>query len=102
MFATKVESKPLDFEGSPYPLLIQPIPADKRILPEFYCRLIHQETGLRVPGQFTEEEAKLIQTVTQNWDWLTDKNNLPACAARLLQYLEQLCERTSENEEVAS
>ncbi len=102
MFATKVESKPLNFEGSPYPLSIQPIPADGRILPELECRLIHQETGLRVPGQFTEAEAKLIQTVTQNWDWQTDKNNLPACAARLLQYLEQLCERTSENEEVAS
>ena len=102
MFATKVESKPLDFEGSPYPLSIQLIPADERILPELECHLIHQETGLRVPGQFTEAEAKLIQTVTQDWDWHTDKNNLPACAARLLQYLEQLCERTSENQEVAS
>ena len=102
MFATKVESKPLDFEGSPYPLLIQPIPAEGRILPEFYCHLVHTATGLRVPGQFTEEEAKLIQTVTQDWDWQTDKNNLPACAARLLQDLEHLCEGTSENEEVAS
>jgi hypothetical protein len=90
----RVESNPLDSllpENSNYPLQIQSIPESERISPEFNCRLIHQATGLQVPGQFTAEEATLIQKVTQNWDWRIEKDNKPACAAQLLQFLEQLC-----------
>ncbi|MGH2413573.1 MAG: hypothetical protein ACRDEA_07765, partial [Microcystaceae cyanobacterium] len=97
----RVEPEILSVENSPYPLFIQPIPPSDRLLPELECRLVHQETGLQVPGQFTQAEARLIQAVTQKWDWRVDKHNKPACAGRLLWYLEQLCDSTSKQSSVA-
>jgi hypothetical protein len=93
--------EPLVSEPSDFPLQIQLIPESERISPELGYRLIHQETGLQVPGPFAAAEAQLIQKVTQYWDWRVDKNNKLACAARLLQFLEQLCTPPSDNKEGA-
>lgn len=97
-----MDSEPLPFEDLLYPLVIQIIPPDERILPELSSRLIHRESGLQLPGHFTQTEANLIQKVSQYWDWSIDKNNRPACAARLLQYLEQLCAPPLKNQEEAA
>ena len=101
MFISQIQAKPLSVENSIYPLYIQSVPSNELVLAELGYRLIHQETRLQVPGHFTQEEAKLIQKVTQHWNWHVDKNNRPACATGLLHYLEQLCECASENQEVA-
>lgn len=102
MFARSAETRLPFPDISHQPLTIQPIPPDERLLPKLECRLTNPDTGLRVPGQFTQAEATLIQTVTRNWDWQVDKNNKPACAARLLAYLEQLCHSRPDRQEVAA
>lgn len=101
MVQSKVEPESLPLEDLLYPLVIQIIPPDVRIILELSCRLIHQESGLQLPGHFTQTEANLIQKVSQHWDWSLDKNNKPACAARLLRYLEQLCAPSLKNKEEA-
>jgi hypothetical protein len=84
-------------ETSDYPLQIQPIPESERISLELGCSLIHRESGLHIPGQFTSEDATLIQAVTQDWDWRIEKNNKPACAAQLLQFLQAICAPPADN-----
>ncbi len=104
MIITRVKPDPLDplfTENLDFTIQMQLIPESERISPELAYRLIHQGTGLQVPGQFTAAEVQLIEKVTQDWDWRVDKNNSPACAARLLQFLELLCAPPSENQEGA-
>jgi hypothetical protein len=100
MIISQIQAESLSVEDSSYPLLIQPLAGSERIFPELAYRLIHRESGLQVPGQFTKQEAESIRTVTQNWDWSVDKHRKPACAARLLHFLEQLCSSPSDNQEV--
>ncbi|ACK70854.1 hypothetical protein PCC7424_2434 [Gloeothece citriformis PCC 7424] len=78
-------------EKSSHPLVIEFIPLNERVLPQWEYRLIHHESGLQIPGHFTQTEAQLICQVTRQWDWTVDKNHKPACAAQLLQLLEQVC-----------
>jgi len=100
MMNARVNSDPLELlfaETSDYPLQIQPIPESERISLELDCSLIHRETGLYIPGQFTSEDAALIQAVTQDWDWHIEKNNKPACAAQLLPFLQAICAPPAHN-----
>ncbi|WP_013320654.1 hypothetical protein [Gloeothece verrucosa] len=95
--AIQIELFPI--EDTIYTLIIESIPLNERVLPEWEYRLIHHETGLQVPGQFTKAQAEQIQKVTQQWDWSVDKKNKPACAAQLLQFLEQLCAPSCKKQE---
>jgi hypothetical protein len=101
MIISQILAESLSVEDSSYPLFIQPLQESERIVPELAYRLVHRESGLQVPGQFTKQEAESIRTVTQNWDWSVDKHRKPACATRLLHFLEQLCSSPSDNQEVA-
>ena len=54
--------------------------------------LIHCETGLYVPGQFSQPEADFILKTTSGWDWAVDpKTRIPACNRYLLALLEEVC-----------
>jgi hypothetical protein len=88
------------FEDLSYPLTLELIAPKQRISPELAYHLIHLETGLLVPGSFTQTEAKLIRHISLHWDWRVDKQNKPACAAQLLHLLEELCNSPSVIEEV--
>lgn len=90
-------SYPLLSETSDYPIQIQAISEGERISPALNCHLIHRETGLQIPGQFTAEEASRIQTVTQSWDWRMEKGNKPGCASPLLPFLQALCAPPADN-----
>lgn len=100
MSLISVESSPVSFQNSSYPLNLEIIAPLRRISPELAYHLIHTEIGLQVPGSFTEAEAKLIQHISRNWNWRIDKQNKPACAAQLLHFLEQLCAPSSLKQEV--
>ena len=84
-----------------YPHRLERIEPKERISPELGYRIIHIETGLRIPGVFTEEEATFIQKITLHWDWKVDKKNKPVCAPQLLHLLEQLCNPSSVIKEIA-
>ncbi|WP_013321022.1 hypothetical protein [Gloeothece verrucosa] len=94
-----VQTELFPIEDSIYPLFLEFIPFNERVLPEWEYRLVHGETGLQIPGQFTKAQAELIEKVTRQWDWTVDKKNKPACAAQLLQFLEQLCAPSCKNQE---
>lgn len=59
---------------------------------ERFC-LIHQESGLRIPGQFSYYEAQEVLVVSEKWDWeLLDFNpRTPRCSYRLLCLLNRVC-----------
>lgn len=58
---------------------------------EKFC-LIHQASGLRVPGQFSRAEAEHILRVTEKWDWAIDyRPRTPNCNKRLLSLLTAVC-----------
>jgi len=73
-------------------LRIEVVPVDVTVgYSEKFC-LIHQESGLRVPGQFTSCEAKEILKMTALWDWQVDlKTREPACRHYLVSLLEGIC-----------
>jgi len=93
-----------------YPLEIQAIPLNERIIPELDCLFIHKTSQRAVcsavpkaiAGQFTTVQALYIQTVTGQWNWQVDKSNSPACARNLVRLPEQLCGRTSGERGVGS
>jgi hypothetical protein len=62
--------------------------------PDRYCKLVHYESGLNIPGQFTYDEAKEILLTTRYWDWELDRNRIPRCVERLLPLLENICARS--------
>jgi hypothetical protein len=53
--------------------------------------VIHQESGLSIPGQFTKSEAEAILSATENWDWSLGKDRIPVCSHYLLALLEEIC-----------
>jgi hypothetical protein len=99
-----------------YPLEIQAIPLNERIIPELDCLFIHKTSQRAVcsaapkavseaapkatAGQFTTVQALYIQTITGQWNWQVDKSNSPACPKNLVRLPEQLCGRASEEKEV--
>lgn len=83
-----------DDSSPPYPLQIISIPRDERINPDFICGLIHYESGLKIPGQFTYEEAQEILKTTRHWDFSFDRDKIPKCKERLLGLLEGVCSKS--------
>ena len=91
-----------------YPLEIQAIPLNERIIPELDCLFIHKTSQRAVcsaapkaiAGQFTAVEARYIQSLTKRWNWQVDKSNSPACAKNLVRLPEQVSDHTSEEKEV--
>ena len=75
----------------PYPLQIGYIPGNQRITPLKFCKLVHYESGLNIPGQFTYDEAKEIPETTRYWDWELDRDRIPRCVDRLRSLLENIC-----------
>lgn len=73
-------------------LRIEAIPANVTVgSSERFC-LIHQGSGLRIPGEFTRCEAEQILKVTHDWDWEVDPiTREPGCRYRLLWLLESIC-----------
>ena len=83
----------------PYPLQIKAIPVRERIIPDRYCKLVHLESGLSIPGQFTYPEASEILKITRYWDFSLDQNRIPRCVERLRSLLENVCARDSKGGE---
>lgn len=81
---------------SKYPLSIQPMPEPLQWWSEFRYWLIHDETGLRLPGSWTINEALHVQEVSRFWDWRVEpKSRIPRCQEKIL----ALCERSESNQE---
>lgn len=73
-------------------LRIQAIPAEVAIDSSERFLLIHQQSGLRIPGEFTRCEAEQILKVTHDWDWeVNPVTRKPGCRHRLLWLLESIC-----------
>jgi len=68
-----------------YPLTIEALPDALQWWNEVRYWLIHKDSGLRVPGNFSEKEARRIQDVSKDWDWTVDtRNQKVACGLNLL------------------
>jgi hypothetical protein len=84
-------------------LSIEPIPVNLAVGTEPVFCLVHQPTGLRVPGQFSAQEAECILRVTEGWDWTVNlKTREPACRHRFLWLLEGICKESLVMGEVAA
>ena len=81
-------------ELPPYPLQIKAIPPQNRFKPNNYCKLVHFESGLNIPGQFTYDEAKEILETTRYWDFSLLRDRIPRCVERLRLLLEDVCARS--------
>lgn len=83
------------------PLQIEPVPDNLTVGEEPRFWLIHQESGLRVPGQFSQTEAEYILKATAEWDWeIRHRPRTPKCSNRLLSLLKTVC--TPQTQEVAA
>ena len=79
----------------PYPLQIKAIPYEKRVNPNRYCKLVHYESRLNIPGQFSHDEAKEILETTRYWDFGSrQRQNTAMCRERLRSLLEDVCARS--------
>lgn len=81
----------VDFSKPRYPLQIVAIPQTDRIHPSLICRLVHVESGLRLQGQFSLDEAAKIQESTRFLDFTLDKDRIPRCHKKLKALLENVC-----------
>jgi hypothetical protein len=88
-----VDPPSLDVDLPPYPLQIKAIPDNQRVTPDKFCKLVHYESGLNIPGQFTYDEAKEILETTRYWDFSLDRDRIPRCVERLRSLLENICSR---------
>ena len=77
-----------------YPLKIEPLPSALQWWEEERFWLFHIQTGLRVPGTWSLEEAELIQDLSRQWDWRVDKDRRVACGLQLLALAEAVCKRS--------
>ena len=92
---SSVQFNSLQLEAEPpsYQLQIAYIPHDKRIEPDKLCKLIHYQSKLTIPGQFTYEEAVEILKTSSYWDWELDRDRIPRCADSLRSLLEEIGDR---------
>ena len=74
------------------PLQIASITNKKRLKPDWYCKLIHYESNLNVPGQFTIQEAQEILETTRSWDFTPEKDRIPRCAEDLRSLINSVVE----------
>lgn len=77
----------------PFPLQIGYIPDRSRTAPDRFCKLIHYESNLNIPGQYTHPEAEKILRITRDWDWELDSLGRPRCLERLRSLLEGVSDR---------
>ena len=77
-------------------------PYKERVNRDRNCQLVHGDSGLKVPGQFTDDEAQEILETTRYWDFTLDKERVPRCRERLRLLLEQICARPSDSREVSA
>ena len=76
-----------------YPLTIEALPDALQWWNEVHYWLIHKDSGLRVPGNFTEKEALKIQEASKCWDWTVDtRDQKVACGLNLLALAEIVCQ----------
>jgi len=62
--------------------------------------LIHKDSGLRVPGSFSEREARKIQEVSKDWDWSVDtRDRKVACGLNLLALAEGICQQSQQSKQ---
>ena len=81
---------PQDFESDkPFPLQICYIRDKDRTAPDRFCRLIHYESKLNIPGQYTHPEAEKILLDTRDWDWELNSLGIPRCRDKLLLLLDK-------------
>ncbi|HEY9772143.1 MAG TPA: hypothetical protein V6C71_27165 [Coleofasciculaceae cyanobacterium] len=95
---------PLQEDPPPFPIQIASISHQQRLKADWGCKLVHYESGLKLPGQFTYDEAKEILEITRYWDFTLDSKRIPKCRDRLLVLLEKVCRDrvSSKSEEVAA
>lgn len=75
-------------------LRIEPVPEALQWHPEPRYWLVHQESGLRVPGTWSLEEAQIILHLSEGWDWTVDPpSRIPACQGQILALCEAVCDR---------
>jgi hypothetical protein len=73
-------------------LRIEAVPAELIINSDRPFCIIHQKSGLQIPGQFSRQEAEQILEETKGWNWAVDPiTREPAYKWRLLSLLEYIC-----------
>ena len=80
-------------DDQPFPLQIASVPDTDRTDNNKFCRLIHHESQIDIPGQFSHPEAKKILQITRDWDFSLDANGIPRCRDKLLLLLELINSR---------
>jgi hypothetical protein len=85
LFAARIDRLPLHIEKLPEPL-------QWWHEPRYW--LIHAESGLRVPGSWSEQEAQEILDLSKDWNWSIDDNRRVACGLQLMALAEAVCKRS--------
>lgn len=76
------------------PLSIELLPEKLQWWDEERYWLIHRDTGLRVPGSWSIQEALEIQKLSRDWDWTVDpKSRIPNCQHEILNLCVRICDR---------
>ena len=92
--AAKPETEQNLKSDKPFPLQIGYIPDRSRTAPDRFCKLIHYESSLNIPGQYTHPEAEEILRITRDWDWELNGLGIPRCRDKLLLLLSSFsCDR---------
>jgi hypothetical protein len=75
-----------------HPLRIERLPDTLQWWDEERYWLIHEASGLRVPGAWSLAEARLIQDLSKHWNWsVDDRDRKVACGLQLLALAEAVC-----------
>jgi hypothetical protein len=83
-------------------LRIEVVPAELIVNSNRSFWIIHQKSELRVPGQFSRQEAEQIVEETKGWNWAVDPiTHEPAYKWRLLSLLEYICSNQAKLEVAA-
>jgi hypothetical protein len=78
-----------------YPLKLELLPDNLQWWNETRYWLIHKDSGLRVPGSWSLEEAEELQDLSKNWNWNLDKERRVDCGLQLMALGESICKRSS-------
>jgi hypothetical protein len=78
-----------------YPLKLELLPAALQWWDEPRYWLIHDASGLRVPGSWSLREAGELQDLSKNWNWNLDKERRVDCGLQLMALAEAICKKSS-------
>jgi hypothetical protein len=85
-------------QNAEYPLRIELLPPGLQWWKEPRYWLIHDASGLRVPGSWSLKEAEEIQERTKDWDWsVNTRDRKVACGLNLLALAEIVVCQGSKN-----